>query len=344
MPKTLRVIATLAAASGLPTLSHAQSSVTIYGILDATVRYASHAGAGGGHLYSLNDASFTGSRLGFRGTEDLGGGMKAFFSLEQGLDPSSGTMMQATATANYGQAVTTGGRVFGREALVGLTAGTAGTVTLGRQYTFAHVLSSRFQPFGNPNQDSLAMLSGHHVARQDNMAKYAADVGPVNIGVSKTFGEGTNGAAWGLAASYKGGPIELMAYSSNMDSFNGAETRKIRGLGGTYEVTSTFKAYLGAMKRTQRVSLQVNDVWIGALSYTVNPFVFTVSYSEDKQRKVAEGSRKLAWVSVNYLFSKRTDAYVEVDNNKLTGAYPLPAFMTKRDSQEGVSVGLRHRF
>ena len=117
----------------LPLCSRAESSVTIYGLLDTTVRTATRAGASGGHLSSMNDGAFTGSRLGFRGTEDLGDGLKAFFSLEQGLDPSSGTLMQVTPAAKYGQSAAPAGRAFGREALVGLSAGNAGTLTLGRQ-------------------------------------------------------------------------------------------------------------------------------------------------------------------------------------------------------------------
>ena len=115
----------------LPLCSRAESGVTIYGLLDTTVRTATHAGAGGRHLSGMNDGAFTGSRLGLRGTEDLGDGLQAFFSLEQGLDPSSGTLTQATASSNYGQSAAPAGRAFGREALVGLSAGAAGTLTLG---------------------------------------------------------------------------------------------------------------------------------------------------------------------------------------------------------------------
>jgi predicted porin len=327
-----------------PMAAHAQSNVTVYGIVDATVRYATNAGGGGGHLYTVGDGAYTGSRLGFRGNEDLGDGLKAFFSLEQGFDPSAGTLNQATSTPNYGQSAAPNGRMFGRESLVGLTLYKAGTVTLGRQYTLAHVLSGRFQPQSNPNQDSLSVLSGHHVARQDNMAKYMVDLGSFNVSVSKTLGEGTNGAACGVGGSYTAGPLDLVAYAQHMDSFNDAETRKIWGAGGSYAFNTSIKAFLGYMKRDHRVSLQENKVWTGGVNYGVGQFIFTASYTEDRQSGVNEGSRKVGWLGADYLLSKRTDLYVEVDNNKLTGSYPLPGFMSTRDSQTGVSAGLRHRF
>lgn len=325
-------------------LAHAQSSVTAYGIMDATVRYADNAAAGGASLKSVGDGAYTGSRLGFRGTEDLGGGMKAFFNIEMGIDPSTGTTQQATATANYGQAAAPNGRAWGRVSLVGLTTA-FGTVNLGRQYTLAHELSGRFQPQSNPNEAALSVLSGHHVARQDNMAKYTNQFGAFSVAFSATAGEGTNGKALAAGGSYKAGPIDAVLYGQQMKSFNGAETRKIYGAGGSLAVSSALKLYLGGMQRSHEVSLQKNKVWTAGANYNVTDnLVLTASYTQDKQTGTGVGSRKLAFVGADYLFSKRTDAYVVVDNNKLSGVYPLPGFMGTRGSATGASVGLRHRF
>lgn len=318
--------------------------MAIYGLLDATVRHATHAGAGGRHLWGLNDGAFTGSRLGFRGTEDLGGGLKAFFSLEQGFDPSSGTLTQTTVAANYGQSQAPTGRAFGREALIGLSAGRAGTLTLGRQYTLANGYSSRFQPNANPNHEVLALLVGHQLIRQDNMVKYAVEVGAFSASVSTTLGEGTNGASWAIAGAYKAGAVDVAAYASAMDSFDKSETRRIQALGAAFELTARWKAYLGAMKRRDRVSAQTNAVWVGALSYATGSFVYTLSCGEDRQRRVSEGTRQLGWLHVDHLLSKRTDVYAVVDANRITGAYPLPAFMARRGLQRGAELGLRHRF
>ena len=106
------------AASGVS----AQSSVTVYGVMDAAVEHVTHVGASGAGMTRV--PSLTGtvpSRLGFRSSEDLGDGLRALFTLEMGIAPDTGVLNQ-------------GGRAFGRQSFVGL-AGPWGSVTLGRQYT-----------------------------------------------------------------------------------------------------------------------------------------------------------------------------------------------------------------
>jgi predicted porin len=121
-----RIIA-ITALAGLAVTALAQpapagSSVTIYGLADLGVEHLTNVGAGGSSLTRM--PGLTGSlpsRLGFRGSEDLGGGLKAVFTLEMGLALDTGTLNQ-------------GGRGFGRQAFVGL-AGPWGAVTLGRNYS-----------------------------------------------------------------------------------------------------------------------------------------------------------------------------------------------------------------
>jgi predicted porin len=119
------------------TQSQAQTatSVTLYGIIDTTIRYSNN-NAGDKNLAELTDGYFNGSRWGIRGNEDLGGGLTALFVLESGFDPSTGVSSQGTSTANYGQQSTGGqGRLFGRTAIVGLEKDKIGRLTLGRQFT-----------------------------------------------------------------------------------------------------------------------------------------------------------------------------------------------------------------
>src|SRR6185437_15305929 len=110
--------------------AHAQSSVTLYGTIDNALTYVNHA-AGSKNLWSLGNASsgdLSGTRWGIKGNEDLGGGLAAIFQLENGFDPSTGKLNQ-------------GGRIFGRQAYVGLTSnafgGVAGTVGSEQSYAFA---------------------------------------------------------------------------------------------------------------------------------------------------------------------------------------------------------------
>jgi predicted porin len=113
-----RVFAFLAL-SATSSVAFAQSSVTLYGIIDEGINYNSNAN--GKALYNLSSGVLNGSRWGLRGTEDLGDGLAAVFVAESGFDVNNGKLGQ-------------GGLGFGRQAYVGLTSRQYGTVTLGRQY------------------------------------------------------------------------------------------------------------------------------------------------------------------------------------------------------------------
>jgi predicted porin len=93
--------------------------VTLYGIIDIGINSVSNAG--GHHLYAMSSGVNNGSRWGLRGSEDLGGGMKAIFDLESGIDATNGKMLQ-------------GSREFGRQSWVGLSSSHYGSLTMGRQY------------------------------------------------------------------------------------------------------------------------------------------------------------------------------------------------------------------
>ncbi|MEA3101222.1 porin, partial [Caballeronia mineralivorans] len=100
--------------------AHAQNSVTLYGVIDAGLIYV-HNANGNQKQVGTNSGTLSGDRWGLKGQEDLGGGLKAIFQLENGFDVNTGKLNQ-------------GGREFGRQAFVGLTSDKLGTVTLGRQY------------------------------------------------------------------------------------------------------------------------------------------------------------------------------------------------------------------
>ena len=116
MKKNMVALA-VTAAFALPAL--AQSSITLYGVIDEGINYTSNAGDKS--AYQLESGYAQGSRWGLKGSEDLGSGLKAIFDLENGFDVNSGALGE-------------GGRIFGRQAFVGLTSANYGTLTLGRQY------------------------------------------------------------------------------------------------------------------------------------------------------------------------------------------------------------------
>ena len=142
-----------------------RSSVTLYGLIDAGIIYTNNAG--GASLFRLNSGSLNGSRFGLRGTEDLGGGVKALFVLENGYNVNNGSLGQD-------------GRLFGRHAYFGLTRNGIGTLTLGRQYDtmvdFVAPLSATAGDFGDQSfghvfdNDNL-----NHTLRINNAVKYTSD-------------------------------------------------------------------------------------------------------------------------------------------------------------------------
>ncbi|MBP0595016.1 porin [Paraburkholderia sp. LEh10] len=122
-----KVFTTALLASAFAGTAHAQSSATLYGIIDAGISYANHsknAAGGSDKLFKYDDGVAQGSRWGLRGGEDLGGGLKALFVLESGFNSGNGTSGQ-------------GGALFGRQAFVGVSKDGIGSLTLGRQYSFS---------------------------------------------------------------------------------------------------------------------------------------------------------------------------------------------------------------
>jgi len=120
MKKSVFALAALTAMAGTTATltAHAQSSVTVYGIIDTGLTYTSKVGATNSSRFSLDSGDMATSRIGFKGVEDLGGGLSAIFNLENGFNNDTGGL----GTANT---------LFDRKSVVGLS-GAFGTVTLGR--------------------------------------------------------------------------------------------------------------------------------------------------------------------------------------------------------------------
>jgi predicted porin len=212
---------------GFSSLASAQSNVTLYGVVDPALVFVNNAQTGkvggvlqGGHQYAMIDAStssYAGSRFGLKGTEDLGGGSSALFVLENGFAANTGALGQ-------------GGLMFGRQAYVGLSNNSLGTVTLGRQYSsmidYVSPLTSILQWGGyitaHPDDvDNLGLTNRHN-----NAIKYAT---PAWMGLSADVlysfggvaGDMSRSQIVGAGAGYTGGPLRiaigyLNAYNPNL--------------------------------------------------------------------------------------------------------------------------------
>ncbi len=167
MKKTLLTAALVA---GFASVAHAESSVTLYGLVDGGVGYNTQKTTWSGDFgsgsfktrgFEFKNGVKNGNRWGLKGTEDLGNGTSAIFQLESGFDLGNGNSVQ-------------GGRLFGRKAVVGLTGESWGTLTLGRQYNVADDFVAPIDPFGTGwGQAAVGSAFGGSVsARYDNVVKY----------------------------------------------------------------------------------------------------------------------------------------------------------------------------
>ncbi len=194
-----RVIVALVCA-GAAGIAHAQSSVTLYGVLDTGIDYANNVN--GQHLWQMASGVSAGSRWGLRGKEDLGGGLSAIFDLESGFSSTDGSLGSGLA--------------FSRNAYIGLASKTYGTVTLGRQWDPIVDLIEPYSLndayggwyFSHPN-DMDNLDNGFAIS---NAVKYtsptiAGFTGEALYSFGGQAGQFSNNATYSAAASYTNGPF-----------------------------------------------------------------------------------------------------------------------------------------
>src|SRR5471032_275056 len=208
MKKSLITIAVLGAMSSA---ALAQSNVTIYGLLDAGV--VSERGGAAGSVTKLTGGVASASRLGFKGNEDLGGGLSALFVLEEGV------LIDTGAQDSTGQA-------FNRQSYVGLSSKTAGTITLGRQYT---MLYNAIQQVGDPfgagyagTAKNLFPVAGAEI-RANNAVVYSTPningfSGDAMYSLGEQNGNNTAGRQFGLGLNYANGPLNTRLIYNNKNS------------------------------------------------------------------------------------------------------------------------------
>ncbi|SAK89120.1 porin [Caballeronia hypogeia] len=190
----------------LPGIVQAQSSVTLYGLVDAGIAYTNNQR--GAHNFQATSGKLNGSRWGLKGVEDLGGGYKALFTLENGFRVNDGALAQ-------------GGREFGRQAFVGVAKSGIGTFTLGRQYDPNTDLVAAYAGPGfwspsthvgdNDNLNQTFRINNAVKFRSDTFAGFTVDAlygfsNQASNGAGQGFG---NNRAWGVAANYVNGPLSL---------------------------------------------------------------------------------------------------------------------------------------
>ncbi|MDF2463079.1 MAG: putative outer rane porin protein precursor [Ramlibacter sp.] len=214
MKKSLIALAVLAAAGA----ASAQSSVTLFGIVDATLAYGK---TDANNVTKLTNSGYNSSRIGFRGTEDLGGGMSASFWLEGTVGNDDGTTGQRIPTGNQTAvhaAADGAGLVFNRRSTVSL-AGGWGEVRLGRDYVPSFWNLTVFDPFGTNGAGTTLTLLG------------AANAGMANVGTRGVLVRASNSIGYFLPGNLGGFYGQAMYYMGENLSNAGATSDDGQGLG-----------------------------------------------------------------------------------------------------------------
>lgn len=347
------------AAASAQTAPAPGSSVTIYGVADAFVQYAD----GANRLSRVQSGGLAGSRLGFRGNEDLGGGLRGLFTLESGINLDDGTNGQNA--------------FWGRQAFVGIAANGIGQVTLGRQYGSLYPLTGDFSEFANgvygPSTAVIGGFGGYEPVR-GSAASATANGGPARVNnsvkvESASFAGLKVGALWGAGevasgtttnrvadiwARYTIGPFDAML--SFVDD-------KGEATGFTKRTTSGAAAYsFGAARLTGGV-VSVDDrsatdadgrgYWVGG-DYRFGQHQVKTQFVESKAENVNVGKTQALGLGYQYDLSRRTAVYTSLTRFKNEGsagyvnrwASSLPATLTDASERNitEFALGVRHTF
>ena len=342
-------------------------SVTAYGLVDLAVEHVASVAASGGGLNRM--PGLTGSypsRLGWRGSDDLGAGWRSVFALEMGVTPNTGGLSQ-------------GGRAFGRQALVGLT-GPWGALTLGRQYTMlywslldADVLGPNL--YGSGSLDSYIPNS-----RADNAIAYRGSFGGLTLGASYSLGRdavnasnpaGTNcpgeatgdakecrewsalvkhdGSAWGAALAVdeiRGGPGAFAGLTSSS-----LADRRLSVNG--YVNLSGLKLTSGLVRRSNGASAAAarSDLWYAGAVYLITPLLQAEIEVFSLQFKHGGAKAELAAARISYRLSKHSAVYTTFGRINNGGGLALSVSAGAAGSspgagasQDAIAFGLRHSF
>jgi len=309
MKKSLLALAVLTAFAGA---ASAQSSVTLYGKID--LGGVLESGSAKGKVVRISTGVTGGSRLGFKGVEDLGGGLKAGFQIETGFCADSNTNNAGT-NPNF----CTGGNNFGgRQSHVDLV-GNFGAVTLGRQYTLAFINLTTIDPFGTGLAGQTTNLfdsagSGAGNPRVNNSAIYTTPnlngfQAAALVAFGETQGDWRTGRANGLSATYASGPLYLGAAYHSVNGTAGVLGRKNTNFGGTYDLGAVkVHALMQSTKAAAAPYKDTRDSLLG-LSAPVGNGTVLASIIKHDDRTVADQNANQIGVGYMYALSKRTSVY-----------------------------------
>ena len=367
MKKTLVALAVLAASGAVM----AQSSVQLFGVVDAALTQASSAV---NKKTQLTGSGISSSQLGFRGTEDMGGGMAAHFWLEAGLSNDNGTGGASNtnnqASGNTAATAGTQGLTFARRSTVSLS-GAMGEIRLGRDYSPQFWNLTVYDPFGTNGIGTNRMFNGAALipggtsgtmVRASNSvswlwnhgknATYAAGGTGFHAAVQKYYGEnasnaagntGSDGNGNGIRVGYNQGPISV-AYGNSSTTFAAGKVQT-SNLGGAYNFGV---ARVMAQTVTDKVgaTLQGKGQLMG-VTVPMGAGTFKVANSQYETNAAGNPTAKQMAVGYVYDLSKRTavyGTYARVTNSGGSATALGGTTGSANGSSKGTDIGVRHSF
>jgi predicted porin len=322
MKKSLIALAVLGAMVGG---AQAQSTVTLYGKIDLSmIHNKAVIPAAGSNQWTMESGTISGSRWGLMGSEDLGGGLKVNFNLEQGFKADTGV-----------------GTGFGRQAWVGFSGG-FGEVRFGNVYSaYDDVSGSNNAMFdsGFSVENSFFKSTGYKANPLNAMRYSTPTYGGFSAAISHSQDEtaGSNTDVNSISAAYGGGPFVAAFGYQTEGLITGGKTKFTR-LSAAYDLGAVVaKGLYGNVKNPGNV--KTNEYSFGADVPVGAALTFSAAYGYSKDNATAgDEKRKGFTLGAMYMLSKRTDLYVGLTDweGKTAG--------TKTSGNTMYGLGMRHAF
>jgi predicted porin len=313
--------------------AQAQSSVVVYGVADAGVVF--ERGGAGGNITRVTSGEASGSRLGIKGKEDLGGGLAASFVLENGYKIDTGAAGQ-------------GGLLFGREASVALS-GSAGKISLGRQYSPYY---KAIRDIGDPFCDGMAGTALNifpGIVRVDNMVGYrspqlAGWTADLAYGAGETAGNSAANRVIAGSATYEQGPLTAVLAHHQVGDATGANHARATMLVGRYRL-GAWTIQAARSVNQDLLGVGSKDTLLGG-SWRAGPHRVLFSYIDHRDDTLSPRKAHQSALAYLYALSARTDLYTAYGRivNRNGAVFKVGNATDSGSGPTAFDLGMRHVF